>query len=76
MAAIMANPSVVPFLPECRPDGRYGDVQCDRLSDECWCADAEGNEVKGTRTNGTLQCATRKTGLFGSHVCWKEFITF
>lgn len=55
-AAMQANPNDVPSIPECKPDGTYSDVQCNRMTQECWCADNKGNEILNTRTNGTLRC--------------------
>lgn len=37
------------FSPECSPDGRYADVQCD--FDTCFCSDGYGYEIPGTRRN-------------------------
>ncbi|XP_041650249.1 thyroglobulin [Cheilinus undulatus] len=45
--------------PHCTEDGRFRPVQCSRRGQECWCVDAEGQEVAGTRTNGsTPHCAS------------------
>ncbi|XP_061675641.1 thyroglobulin isoform X2 [Syngnathoides biaculeatus] len=45
--------------PQCTRDGRFRPVQCSERGQECWCVDGEGQEVAGTRTNGTVgQCAT------------------
>ncbi|XP_019719184.1 thyroglobulin [Hippocampus comes] len=45
--------------PQCTQDGRFRPVQCSGRGQECWCVDAEGQEVAGTRTNGSIpQCAS------------------
>lgn len=61
-AAMEANPNDVPSIPECKPDGTYSDVQCNRMTQECWCADDNGIEIPNTRTNGTLRCKNDGNG--------------
>ncbi|XP_036929244.1 thyroglobulin [Acanthopagrus latus] len=66
--------------PHCMEDGRFRPVQCSGRGQECWCVDAEGREVVGTRSNGSaphcaspcqlqsvLQCSP--SGLFESVQC-------
>ncbi|RVE63301.1 hypothetical protein OJAV_G00164270 [Oryzias javanicus] len=44
-------------VPHCFEDGSFRPVQCSGRSQECWCVDADGQELPGTRTNGsTLSC--------------------
>lgn len=55
------NGNAVPgaFVPRCRSDGSYDDVQC--RGSVCYCVDRRGHELRGTRVNigeGTPQCAT------------------
>ncbi|XP_068586092.1 thyroglobulin [Cebidichthys violaceus] len=46
-------------VPHCAHDGRFRTVQCSGRSHECWCVDAEGQEVVGTRTNDSApHCAS------------------
>ncbi|XP_035798900.2 thyroglobulin isoform X2 [Amphiprion ocellaris] len=46
-------------IPHCAEDGRFRPVQCSGRSQECWCVDAEGQEVAGTRTNSSApHCPT------------------
>ncbi|KAM4581065.1 thyroglobulin [Odontesthes bonariensis] len=46
-------------IPHCSEDGRFRSVQCSGRSQECWCVDAEGQEVAGTRTNSSApHCPT------------------
>ncbi|XP_040900588.1 thyroglobulin isoform X2 [Toxotes jaculatrix] len=67
-------------VPHCTEDGRFRPVQCSGRGQECWCVDAEGQEVIGTRTNSSaphcpspcqlqsvLQCSP--SGLFESVQC-------
>lgn len=47
------------FIPRCKPDGSYDDVQC--RGSVCYCADRRGHELSGTRVSigaGSPQCAT------------------
>ncbi|CAF94496.1 unnamed protein product, partial [Tetraodon nigroviridis] len=46
-------------VPQCAEDGRFRPVQCKMGGQECWCVDAEGQEVIGTRTNSSAPlCAS------------------
>ncbi|XP_076846647.1 thyroglobulin isoform X2 [Brachyhypopomus gauderio] len=40
-------------VPQCSEDGRYRHVQCSR-GGECWCVNADGTEVDGSRQNGSV----------------------
>ncbi|XP_067456388.1 thyroglobulin [Thunnus thynnus] len=40
-------------IPHCTEDGRFRPVQCSGRGQECWCVDAEGQEVVGTRTSSS-----------------------
>ncbi|XP_059195918.1 thyroglobulin [Centropristis striata] len=46
-------------VPHCTHDGSFRAVQCSGRGQECWCVDAGGQEVVGTRTNGSApHCAS------------------
>ncbi|XP_016071478.1 PREDICTED: thyroglobulin [Miniopterus natalensis] len=46
-----------PYIPSCHRDGAYQAVQCQREG-PCWCVDAQGREVRGTRRpDASLPCA-------------------
>lgn len=51
------------FVPRCRPDGGYKEVQCH--GSVCFCTDEDGEEITGTRVprHHTLNCsrASRQT---------------
>ncbi|XP_068180607.1 thyroglobulin [Antennarius striatus] len=40
-------------VPQCTEDGRFRPVQCSGRGQDCWCVDAGGQEVAGTRTNSS-----------------------
>ena len=44
------------FVPHCKPDGDWGEIQCHATSGECWCVDEEGLEILNTRSNGQVTC--------------------
>ena len=40
------------FVPDCKQDGSYSEVQCfehEGFAKQCWCVTSDGQEVKGTR---------------------------
>ncbi|XP_070767606.1 thyroglobulin [Enoplosus armatus] len=66
--------------PHCTEDGRFRPVQCSGRGQECWCVDAGGQEVVGTRNSSSaphcpspcqlqsvLQCSP--SGIFESVQC-------
>lgn len=58
------------FVPRCKPDGSYDDVQC--RGSVCYCVDRRGHELQGTRVSmgqGSPVCAT--PGMFiNLFACW------
>lgn len=51
------------FVPECKQDGSYSDVQCfehEGFAKQCWCVTSDGQEVRGTRMSDgqTPNCTT------------------
>ena len=45
------------FIPRCKGNGEFEQVQCQRISGECWCVDEIGLEIPGTRiTSGLPNC--------------------
>ncbi|XP_063831607.1 neurogenic locus notch homolog protein 1 [Ostrinia nubilalis] len=57
MAAESGSPPSWTWVPECQEDGTYASVQCRGADKTCWCVDAAGIEMPGTRTtNSTPNC--------------------
>ena len=52
----MENYNIGRFVPQCKPDGRYEEVQCGAGWEYCWCVDSTGMELTGTKTKGWPQC--------------------
>jgi len=44
------------FLPSCKLNGDYEEVQCHGSTGFCWCVDKLGNELPGTRTREEPNC--------------------
>ncbi|EDO47796.1 predicted protein [Nematostella vectensis] len=40
------------FIPTCRDDGSFAEVQCHGLTGQCWCVDMNGIEIPGSVTRG------------------------
>ncbi|XP_056618676.1 thyroglobulin [Triplophysa dalaica] len=45
------------FVPSCADTGAYVPTQC-QTGGQCWCVDADGKEIFGTRQYGVPQCST------------------
>lgn len=44
------RPAVGHYVPQCDQHGAYESTQCHTSIGQCWCVDAEGQEVPNTRT--------------------------
>lgn len=63
------------YVPRCRVDGTYDEVQCDVAIGQCWCVDRDGREFRGTRSAGVIRCpgeGTRKRT--DNHILYVYFI--
>ncbi|XP_068730483.1 thyroglobulin-like isoform X2 [Montipora capricornis] len=49
------------FIPQCEEDGTYSQIQCWASTGYCWCVDAEGREVAGTRMRGEPSCSSGRS---------------
>ncbi|XP_048580501.1 thyroglobulin isoform X2 [Nematostella vectensis] len=65
------------FVPWCKPDGSWQEVQCEHSSGECWCVDGNGQEVKNTRTLQKPLCAIHGKALRAevSGSCWSLYVS-
>ncbi|XP_078462414.1 SPARC-related modular calcium-binding protein 1 isoform X2 [Lampetra planeri] len=46
------------FIPECKEDGTYAEVQCHSSTGYCWCVTSEGRPISGTSVRNTLPKCT------------------
>ena len=44
------------FVPRCKEDGSFEEIQCSELTGECWCVDSAGTEQRGTRSEDFITC--------------------
>ncbi|PSN48928.1 hypothetical protein C0J52_03479 [Blattella germanica] len=53
----------------CNKEGDFESIQCDAASPNCWCVDAAGYEIPGTRApaRGLVNCSNPKP--CGAHTC-------
>ncbi|KAM8966804.1 thyroglobulin, partial [Pelodytes ibericus] len=51
------NRTSTSYVPQCKDSGEFEPLQCDHGLGQCWCVDAEGMEIYGTRQVGRpMQC--------------------
>ena len=48
---------LIGYVPRCKPDGSYEEVQCHGSTGQCWCVGVNGNEVWGTAVRGLPDCS-------------------
>lgn len=56
--AINLPPNPERFVPQCKFDGSYEEIQCQNSTGLCWCVDLDGNKLSSTATNETVTCPT------------------
>ena len=44
------------YIPQCKEDGSFEEVQCHPSTGYCWCVDTEGWEIEGTKIRGIPSC--------------------
>ena len=57
MEKSLNGPNAWNFVPRCREDGGFYEVQCHVTTGQCWCVDVNGNERWGTTTRGLPDCS-------------------
>ncbi|EDO40364.1 predicted protein, partial [Nematostella vectensis] len=51
------------FVPRCKADGQFEEVQCNEWTGQCWCVDNSGIEIQGTRTKDFVSCPGQTNSL-------------
>ena len=52
-----SNPLSGGYIPKCKSDGRYEEIQCLSSQRVCWCVDQAGNEIQRTLTaSNDIRC--------------------
>ena len=54
--AIHLPPDLKRFVPHCKFNGNYEEIQCNRSSGLCWCVEKDMKEISSTVTNQTVHC--------------------
>ncbi|KAJ7381089.1 hypothetical protein OS493_004687 [Desmophyllum pertusum] len=67
--AINLPPNPERFVPQCKFDGSYEEIQCQNSTGLCWCVDLDGNKLSSTATNETVTCPT----IDAKSLCWTRF---
>lgn len=55
------------YIPQCKADGSFEEVQCHPSTGYCWCVNTQGWEIKGTKVRGRPTCS--KGNLFLMITC-------
>ncbi|KAK6491239.1 thyroglobulin [Huso huso] len=63
-------------IPQCLEDGRYRNAQCNRNSSSCWCVNATGDEVPGSRRNGSVVLCSSFCQLHRQQVLLRGDVTY
>ncbi len=60
------QPSSGVYIPKCKGDGTYAEVQCHKATNYCWCVNQEGKPIPGSSVRGKqINCRTTK----GTSIC-------
>ena len=60
----MKLPAIGRFLPTCKADGSFDEMQCHGSTGQCWCVDSNGFEWAGTRLRAPKQPSCNESGLY------------
>ena len=45
------------FVPQCKSNGQYKRMQCNKVTGHCWCVDSEGKMTEwATNNTGKYEC--------------------
>ncbi|XP_069117952.1 SPARC-related modular calcium-binding protein 1-like isoform X7 [Argopecten irradians] len=58
--AIARKPTLGIFIPECKQDGSFTEVQCHAATGYCWCVTNDGKPIAGTSISGKSAPCKRK----------------
>ncbi|XP_064171269.1 SPARC-related modular calcium-binding protein 1 isoform X2 [Anguilla rostrata] len=62
------RPQEAIFIPECKDDGSFAQVQCHTLTGYCWCVTSDGKPVSGSSVhNRTPTCSGNFREFMGTH---------
>ncbi len=62
------------FVPVCRPDGSYVEVQCHMETGYCWCVDREGKPEQGSSVRYRRpRCKKGTMKPFGYTYNWRTY---
>ena len=53
-------PLIGRFVPQCKDDGSFKEVQCYPSTGYCWCVDVTGVELAKSRVRGQPDCSKGK----------------
>lgn len=54
--AIHLPPDPKRLVPQCKFNGNYEEIQCNKSSGLCWCVEKDMKEIPSTVTNQTVHC--------------------
>ena len=71
---IARRPTAGIFIPECKKDGAYMEVQCHAATSFCWCVTKEGRPISGTSLQGKKpSCKGTELNIWRLYVWLKDF---
>ena len=62
------------YIPQCKKDGSFEEVQCHPSTGYCWCVDTAGWELEGTKIRGTPSCHKSIDYFIGDFPCFHRLM--